>query len=345
MKVGRRNKGFTLIELLVVIAIIAILIALLLPAVQQAREAARKTQCRNNLKQIGLALHNYHETYRCFPPGSTRTSIGHWGVSWWAGILPYTEQSNLYNKLQFSGNHPGWTHDTGNDGNGGGTPQSAGWDNGRLAAQSKMPFMACPSSPLPLTRDTGGGHQINIPHYVGIAGATDDAANGFREPRQRSCCSCCSGGNNPTYNLGIIARGGMLVANNGQVLGIKDATDGSSNTMVVGEQSNWAIDSADGRQQIHHIEQHGWLMGSSSAQGNGRAFNITTIRYPPNTRDIRINGIGANHNANNGIHSAHTGGVMMLLGDGSARFLSENIDMLTLRRLATRDDGGTIGEF
>ena len=117
----KKKKGFTLIELLVVIAIIAILIALLLPAVQQAREAARRTQCKNNLKQVGLALHNYHDVALSFPIGSNASNTnsngdGHWGVSWWARILPYADQAPLYNTLQFEGNHPGWTHDTGNDG-------------------------------------------------------------------------------------------------------------------------------------------------------------------------------------------------------------------------------------
>ncbi len=94
----QRQRGFTLIELLVVIAIIAILIALLLPAVQQAREAARRTQCKNNLKQIGLSLHNYHDVYNSFPNGTVSTSAGNWGISWWARVLPYVDQAPLYNQ-------------------------------------------------------------------------------------------------------------------------------------------------------------------------------------------------------------------------------------------------------
>lgn len=336
----KKKRGFTLIELLVVIAIIAILIALLLPAVQQAREAARRTQCKNNLKQIGLALHNYHDTALTFPIGSARTSQGHWGVSWWAGMLPYAEQAPLYNQLQFEGNHPGWTHNTGDDGKNN-TPQSAGWDNGNAARGKVINFMLCPSSPVPPTRDTGGGHHITIPHYHGIAGAASDPPNGFVENRQRGCCSCCGG----LCSGGVVARGGMLVANNGQVIRIRDCTDGTTNTILVGEGSGFGTDSSTGNNQVHHLQQHGWLMGSASPQGNGRAFNITTILYPPNTTDIRLPGICQNDGQNNGLHSTHEGGVQVLLSDGSCRFISENINMTTLRRLCTRDDGGVVGEF
>lgn len=105
--VVRKSRGFTLIELLVVIAIIAILIALLLPAVQQAREAARRTQCKNNLKQIGLALHNYSDVFGSFPIGVNSSFPGGWGVSFWVGLLPYVEQGNVYSQMSFDGPSPG----------------------------------------------------------------------------------------------------------------------------------------------------------------------------------------------------------------------------------------------
>ena len=107
----RRRRGFTLIELLVVIAIIAILIALLLPAVQQAREAARRASCSNNLKQIGLALHNYYDVFGMFPLGTRHSQPNSsWGISWWVGVLPYFDQAGMYNKLTMDGNHVGWTY-------------------------------------------------------------------------------------------------------------------------------------------------------------------------------------------------------------------------------------------
>ena len=110
-----RRKAFTLVELLVVIAIIGILIALLLPAVQAAREAARRTQCNNHLKQLGLALHNYHDTYKTMPPGATGIywrprASGQWGFSWFVHILPFVEQGTMWDQVYIGGNHPGWAY-------------------------------------------------------------------------------------------------------------------------------------------------------------------------------------------------------------------------------------------
>ena len=174
----RQNKnrdcrtGFTLIELLVVIAIIAVLIAMLLPAVQQAREAARRSQCNNNLKQLGLALHNYHETSQQFPMGVTRDAGNpgtqqNWGTSFWLAILPQVDQAPLYKSLSMSAlGGPGHVNNPGN--------QNAPQLNGR-----KIPLMLCPSSPLPGI----GGPQGAAPNgalwqtYAGIAGATTLAGN------------------------------------------------------------------------------------------------------------------------------------------------------------------------
>ena len=170
MKLSEIRKGFTLIELLVVIAIIAILVALLLPAVQQAREAARRSQCKNNLKQIGIALHNYHDVFSTLPNGTVASAVGGWGTSWWPRILPYTDQAGLFEALTFDGAHPGWTHNTGAEG---GFPTSAGFRNGRAATGNPISLMLCPSSSLAKLRDAGGGNRINTPHYIGIGGAAN----------------------------------------------------------------------------------------------------------------------------------------------------------------------------
>lgn len=331
-KTRHRIRGFTLIELLVVIAIIAILIALLLPAVQQAREAARRTQCKNNLKQIGLALHNYHDVSLTFPIGSNTGQNNTFGLSYWAGLMPYFDQANMYSQLTFDGQHPGWTRDG----------QSGGEINGQAADGQSFAMMLCPSSPLPTMKDTGSGYITCLPQYVGINGATDDTETPPRfvnsGPAQMTYTGCCSG------NGGIASGGGTLLRN--KAIRIRDITDGTSNTIMVGEQSDFVENAAGVGTQIN--ANHGWLMGTHGLGEvtNLRAFNTTSVRYPPNSGiAVAGSGVGNNDGVNSGLFSAHTGGVQVLLADGSCRFLSENVDMLTLRLLCSRKDGQVIGEW
>ncbi len=338
-----RRRAFTLIELLVVIAIIAILIALLLPAVQQAREAARRTQCKNNLKQIGLALHNYHDTFNTLPIGGVGSAWGGWGFSWWMRILPGLEQATVYNQINFSGVHPGWTC----------CGDAVGSANGAVMRQATITTALCPSSPLEKKRDTGGG-PTTITQYHGIMGAT--TGNGYTNPASSTalCCGCCGG----QQATGIISGAGTLVV--GKSIGFSDMTDGTTNVMVVGEASNFiwtAAQSAGGTKTVAVNGAHGIMMGSPNVTVVEacpgcmfeRPFNLTTVRYAPNApainNDAAWPGVGDNYGSNNPLSSAHTGGVQVLLGDGSARFISDNIDMLTLRRLATRNDGQVLGEF
>lgn len=334
MLTSRVRRGFTLIELLVVIAIIAVLIALLLPAVQQAREAARRSQCKNNLKQIGLALHTYEETYTKFPIGVNSSSAGGWGISFWVSILPYIDQAPIFNQMDFNGPSPGYTG------------QAPGQTvNGPLVRGIVLPFLACPSSPLPNLKDTGGGIFTQVSHYAGIAGAVDDATPGFVNSTASSqfnsdnCCGC------PTQ--GIHARGGVLLPI--KSLGFKDIVDGASNQMLVTEQSDYAKNAAN--QQVVITNNHGWMMGTAglSETTNQRRFNLTTVRYAPNAVKAVggsvLPGVCNNDGANNGAYSPHTGGVQSAMGDGTVRFISENIDLTTLKRIATRNDGQVIGEF
>ncbi len=332
----KRRPGFTLIELLVVIAIIAILIALLLPAVQQAREAARRTQCKNNLKQVGLALHNYADVYGAFPIGVNGSDPGGWGVSFWVLLLPYMEQSAVFNNFAFSGQSPGYT--------GQGVGNTI---NGPLVRGKTFTFLACPSSPLPTLADTGAGIQTAIAQYVGISGAVDDATvpplflNSTATPNLPSdnCCTCTV--------QGIHARGGVLLP--GKTVGFKDMIDGTSNIMAVSEQSDFAKNAAGQQTRINN--NHGWMMGTGAVgeNSNQRRFNLTTVRYPPNAvkaiGGTTLQGVCLNDGANNGLFSPHVGGVQALLCDGSARFISENIDLVTLKRVATRNDGQVTGDF
>ncbi|OYW13391.1 MAG: hypothetical protein B7Z55_16925, partial [Planctomycetales bacterium 12-60-4] len=313
-----------------------------------AREAARRTQCKNNFKQLGLALHNYHDTFIKFPLGNTTSTSGGWGHSFWLGLLPYLDQAPLYSKLSFDGPSTGYT--------GGGTaPPSAGQTiNGPLVRGLALPFLTCPSSPLPLFKDTGGGIQTQIANYVGISGAVNDAVgtpNGFFNSTQsadfnsNNCCTC------PPQ--GIHSRGGMLLV--GNCLSFKDMTDGTSNIMMISEQSDYGLDTNGA--QVLITNNHGWMMGTSSNSltHNDRHFTLTSIRYSPNAVKragaVGIGGVGGlpgvcnNDGVNNGIYSPHAGGVHALLGDGTVRFLSDNIDLTVLKRVATRNDGATVADF
>jgi prepilin-type N-terminal cleavage/methylation domain-containing protein len=317
-RLGRcRARGFTLIELLVVIAIIAILIALLLPAVQQAREAARRTQCKNHLKQIGLALHNYHDVFNTFPMGNFGLRDAAWGHSWWASILPYIDQAPLYNRWNFQLFNDGYV------------------DQVALLDGVKIPGSWCPSSPMAEFETTPhNGGNLAVATYAGIAGATP-------EPNGRIVAGEC----------GPSAYGGMMFY--GSRVRIGEVTDGTSNVMIVGEQSDYLVETATGQRRIAISSwPHSMWMGSASLAH--RSFNVTTVRYTPGYKQAEgghnfypcpTTGVCGNSGHNNPIQSAHTGGAHILLTDGTVRFVSANVNLQTFLWLATRDDGNTLGEF
>lgn len=316
--------GFTLIELLVVIAIIAILIALLLPAVQQAREAARRSTCKNQLKQIGLAMQNYHDTFGTFPLGSSHTASGTstgWGPSFWVGLLPYLDQANVYNNLNLEATHAGYTGNC---------------DNAAVSNQN-MQFLRCPTDPRP---DMGFsdlsptcGQNTTMPSYVGIAGATSQNGGFGFTPVERD-----NGAN------GWCSGSGTLVP--GEVIRMRDITDGTSNTMIIGEHSNWVIDGANRRALTGY---HGWMMGKNSANRmptySERHFNLVTIRYRVGENNYSLNGFNQNYGCNAALISGHTGVAQAVFGDGSVRALGESADLAIIKRLATRNDGQVVGEY
>lgn len=329
MKCGKLRGGFTLVELLVVIAIIGVLIALLLPAVQQAREAARRMSCSNNLKQVGLGLHNYHDSYRAFPLGSRVQGNETFGPSWWAGMLPFLEQAALFDSLNLSLDHCGFNANSG------------------VLTGASPPMMVCPSYPGDVTGGYWTGDWDSKATYAGISGANASTSN-FTESRVAACCNCCD--HSGAQDDGVVSAGGLLIAN--KSLSFKDVVDGTSNTLAVGEiggimftanASAYSTISGE-RVEMTAAGHHGWLMGTT---GTGtlsphRAFNLTTIRYAPNSKNYDRPGINVNFGPNNPLQSEHPGGVMTLSVDGHVNFIAETIDLDMLKLMATRDDGQTI---
>ena len=353
-----RRRGFTLIELLVVIAIIAILIALLLPAVQQAREAARRTQCRNNLKQLGLALHNYHDSFRTFMPGivsrfdfssapgtncpeQTMSEAG--CFAWGTFTLPYLEQSNLYNVLT-QGNLP--------------LEQVAATAAGLQALQTPLEVHRCPSDTGPQLNtydNTLSGHEMNGANYsryitdgvnkIAIATSNYMIVSNAGDSTTPAICSDRYG-----PPLGLASQNSRVR--------IRDITDGTSNTFAIGERAWKFNDLIAGAGTIYGVSADPLANIDQSSSWNIKSAytNVAGLTYD-----------GLNWSQNNRAHagrafsSPHVGGGFFLMCDGSVRFISENIDQRkgtvsapgypadivtnTYGRLAVRSDGLVIGQF
>jgi len=347
----KNSRGFTLIELLVVIAIIAVLIALLLPAVQQAREAARRSQCKNNLKQIGLAFHNYHETVNCFPPAywariaennnvtPSGTDQNAKGVM--SQILPYIDQAPLYN--QIDQNVPLYAGVTGFDA----TIQAK---NVALARTLISVFM-CPSSPANKT-DT---------NYLYPAGAFGTFPNGNATWEGARCDYVVTTGvrgifgdiaysnNQGGDRDGVLQVAGVIQTKGGSVGRIRDVIDGTSNTFLLAERTGgttiyFKSKAAPSAYQVQGPTNGGswsdvilgenWLQGATAA-GPALTSGGGGGPCPINCSNVR----------GDGYHSFHTGGTHVLMADGAVRFVNENIAALTLASLITRAKGEVVGEF
>ena len=323
-----RRKGFTLIELLVVIAIIAILIALLLPAVQQAREAARRTQCKNCQKQIALALHNYLDVHRVFPPGNvlavTNGSNGN-QLGWGTMVLPFLDQAPLYNQID----------------------KSESWNScaNRLGyrqiqnvpnhwAQTVLPAFLCPS-------DTGGGlcHDDWRVRKVADSDTRVGKSNflGVFERRNTNVTEPGRGGQRlPSIMPGVIRV-------NNQCAAIRDITDGTSNTLMIGEKESqfhnagvWA-----GTLQFGPPTQPVEPNPRSEFRSHmGRIMNC--LPWAPAIREPGhlLNGV-----MKEAFSSLHEGGVQFARADGSVSFLSENIDEFLLSALASAGQGDLVTGF
>lgn len=317
----RPLHGFTLVELLVVIAIIATLIGLLLPAVQGVREAARRTQCSNNLKQSALAMHTFASDHGSLPAGGYFSAAGRqagYGHSWWVELLPYMEQRSVYERFDFRSANVGWV----------------GFDaqphNAALLRDLQIAAFRCPSSPLPVMVSALSDKRIMSATYVGIAGATNHRTARDKRPGG-------TGIGLPAY--GRISAGGVFVLGNG--LSFAHIRDGTSNTLAIAEQSDWCFDGMGNVADCRSDCDHGFQMGPAD-DGWDRQFNLTTVLHGLNEKSWLGVGIEGNCGANRPIQSAHSGGVNTAFADGSVHFLDQALDIQVLYNLSNRDDGNAV---
>jgi prepilin-type N-terminal cleavage/methylation domain-containing protein len=321
------RRGFTLIELLVVIAIIAILIALLLPAVQQAREAARRTQCRNNLKQLGLALHNYHDNSGYFPHNSVQyntNTTGGCGPSWLVRILPFVDQAPAFNRMDFVTSSD-WTM------------QYTSSANAAVVGQLKVQGLNCPSNPMPNTRSQSTAVTYQLSDYPGINGSYYRGGSTTTAETPNNAHSTYG---NVVYNGIIIHSGG-----NGRAVKISDITDGTSNTMMVGEQSNWWINDTNVEKDVRSCTWSGGAWAAGRPEASEWKLNVTSIRFSINYIGAAMNGMSEAYHHHTLLNSAHAGGVHALMADGAVRFISENINFATLTNLGDKSDRVPLGDF
>lgn len=339
---GRR--GFTLVELLVVIAIIGVLIALLLPAVQQAREAARRIQCNNNLKQLGLAVQNYHDTYKDKIPFNTMGASGS-NPSFFVRLLPFIEQTAAYNLLEFPVNN--FVSTT--------TYNGQSIANATTLSALRVDGFKCPSSPLPETYTDSNLNNLpfQLTSYVGISGSylRGGTAQPSTFPPTTPTGTPNFGTNGGTvYNgliVGVSPSGASVTS---RPVGLSSITDGTSNTMLVSEGGNYYYDQNRNRKEPELRTAYGlgyggtWSSAYYSTNGTV-AQNVTTIKYPINYPYNGQDGYNSPGDANLPLVSAHPGGVIAAFADGSCHFLSETINYSVLTGLADRQDGTVLGEF
>jgi prepilin-type N-terminal cleavage/methylation domain-containing protein len=344
-------RGFTLVELLVVIAIIGVLVALLLPAVQAAREAARRTKCQNNLRQIGLALINYESTHRAFPPGNSvsgpfasngcfigPTAGGFAGAPWSVLVLPYFEQNAVYSRLNFAENFPNFINHS----------SSVGASNYSVLKDVILPVFKCPSdvgrpnwlNPANVFDPPSPAPQKMIPDYLGCMGGGDpplgSPARGAPLGNETACISANSTGGVYAHT---VFRNGLLGLNSNN--GPRTATDGLSNTILVAESYYYQLEWlrawwTNGSYNADRFTGPGMLVGAAEPINSGKRLNDL---FP------NVSGFIPNTAAQRSFSSYHPGGAQVCLGDGSVRFLNESMNLATLKSLGGMDDGQTLGEF
>jgi len=303
------------VELLVVIAIIGVLVALLLPAVQAAREAARRSSCSNNMKQIGLALHNNHSTFQSFPIGQ-RNSVA--TANWRVAIFGFMEQSNLYDRLNINS-------------------VQADVNLRNLV----IPSWNCPSSALEPTQPAAWttwwtNYKHQVPAYQGIMGA-------YPDPSGTASYSASNYG-------GWWCNNGMLLWN--QTTSFSSCTDGSSNTIMVAEQSGKVLNGTYASGDIRNGYYSPWGgVTNGSAQGVSTCgtggcgdlwgTGLSCNAYVVNSKSSPA-GANTSYVGNSILNSFHPGGITVMLTDASVKFIPETIDFATFQRACARNDGLTV---
>ncbi|WP_417848443.1 DUF1559 domain-containing protein [Thalassoglobus sp.] len=303
----RRMDGFTLIELLVVIAIIAILVALLLPAVQQAREAARRTQCKNNLKQIGIAMHNYHEVNNGLPVAQYSCCWGTWVV----GIMPYIEQTALYDRYEKNRKY--------------GIPSDTARYNHSVnlpVVRTRFKTLSCPSDldNAPFSSITNHSYAVNFGNTGYAQQATLNGVT-FGEAPFR-----ISGNNTPARNKRF-----------------RDVTDGTSSTMMVAEVLQGQGRDLRGFLWWGDASQFTTYLPPNSSAPDRIYSSYYCNNQPEQNLPCAVS-TTANPTMF-GSRSNHVGGIQTVLVDGSTRFVSENIDLGLWRGLSTARGNEVIGDF
>jgi prepilin-type N-terminal cleavage/methylation domain-containing protein len=345
------RRAFTLVELLVVIAIIGILVALLLPAIQAAREAARRTQCVNNLKQFGAALHNYHDVHKRFASAGCSGGLGvlsngcpsggvpryclEWdeserspAIGWQVRVLPFCEQQALWDVVKEEGDRQ---HISYRDVTVGSTP----------ARQIQVPYTRCPSDGEGDSRDSNWAQS----NYSGSLGSTYTPSNGGCEPWGTAGVHYespggGSGHGNDTDQIpgwGGKANISGMFGRLGINISVADVVDGTANTIMVGEILPQCHDHTGG---WWHFNGMGNAHASTSAPIN--TMNTCSVpRQPPGTPCTRQD----YWNYSWGFRSLHPGGAQFVFADGKVNFLGEGINYQTYQRLGGRRDGQPLGSY
>ena len=318
----RQRRGFTLIELLVVIAIIAILIGLLVPAVQKVREAAARTQCLNNLKQIGVAMHNFHDAYKKLPPQTAKNGNSCCYGTWQMSILPYVEQDNLWKQyVNFGGNAT--------------TGPTYEQNQNLLVTSQRLSVFTCPSdTPNAAKSGTFNGQTYNITqhNYLVNVGNLDYSQGGD--------------GKLPDQPAGL-TFGGAPFARNAQFR-VTDITDGTSNTLMAAEVRQgqgqdfrgltwWAEGSGFTVYRTPNSPGYDYI-----SNGKGAPGCVPTSQNPQNA-DCKAQAT-PNWNVFTA-RSRHTGGVNVVLCDGSVRFVSDGVAWATWQALGTARGGDIPGDY